>query len=91
MIKAENVSKQFIRNVRNDEKGKASFKRRTKEEFLAVNGVSLEAKEGEILGILGPNGAGKTTLLRMLSCIMEPTDGNIEIYDRDSNPITDMV
>ncbi|MBO4346788.1 MAG: ATP-binding cassette domain-containing protein [Lachnospiraceae bacterium] len=91
MIKAENVSKQFIRNVRNDEQGKASFKRRTKEEFLAVNGVSLEAKEGEILGILGPNGAGKTTLLRMLSCIMEPTDGKIEIYDGDLNPITDMV
>ncbi len=39
-----------------------------KEEFLAVDNVSLQAREGEIVGILGPNGAGKTTLLRMLGC-----------------------
>lgn len=89
MIKADNVSKQFVRNIRKE--GKNSGKKRTKEEFFAVNGVSFEAKAGEILGILGPNGAGKTTLLRMLACIMEPSDGNIEIYDSNLNIITDIV
>ena len=89
MIKADNVSKQFVRNIRKE--GKASGKKRTKEEFFAVNGVSFEAKAGEILGILGPNGAGKTTLLRMLASLMTPNGGSVEIYDSNMNQITDLV
>ena len=90
MIKAENLSKSFIRNVY-DKEGKKSFGKKTKEEFFAVNGISLEAKEGQILGILGPNGAGKTTLLRMLSCIMTPTNGSIVITDKDGNELKNSV
>lgn len=54
---------------------------RTKIEFFALRDVSLQANDGEILGILGPNGAGKTTLLRILGNIMMPTQGIVEIMD----------
>lgn len=90
MIKAENLCKQFSRNI--DTKEKANFlKKKTKEDFFAVNDVSLEAKDGEILGILGPNGAGKTTLLRMLGSLMTPTSGNVMILDDDGTEVTDTV
>lgn len=69
MIKVDKLRKRFIREDKN--------KRKTA--FLAVNQISFDAKEGEILGILGPNGAGKTTLLRMLAGIMEPTSGTVEV------------
>ncbi|HHX93720.1 MAG TPA: ATP-binding cassette domain-containing protein [Tenericutes bacterium] len=46
-------------------------------DFLAVDGVSFEVKEGEIFGLLGVNGAGKTTIFRMIMGLLEPTSGNI--------------
>ncbi len=45
----------------------------------AVDRVSFEAAEGEIVGLLGPNGAGKTTILQMLLGTLVPTSGQIEI------------
>jgi len=42
---------------------------------VAVDGLTLEVREGEILGLLGPNGAGKTTTVRMLACLLAPTVG----------------
>jgi len=42
---------------------------------IAVEGLTLEAQEGEILGLLGPNGAGKTTTVRMLACLLAPSSG----------------
>ena len=74
MIEAVNLSKQFERTVKQGKKSK-------KEEFLAVDHISLHAKEGEIVGILGPNGAGKTTLLRMLGMLMTPTEGEVRLTD----------
>jgi lipopolysaccharide transport system ATP-binding protein len=50
--------------------------------ILAVNGVNLEVKEGEILGIIGRNGAGKSTLLKILSRVTAPTKGSIKIKGR---------
>ncbi len=50
--------------------------------FLALNDVSFEVKEGEILGIIGKNGAGKSTLLKILSRITAPTKGQIRIKGR---------
>jgi ABC-2 type transport system ATP-binding protein len=43
--------------------------------FLAVDGVNLQVKKGEILVLLGPNGAGKTTTVRMLTSILRPSSG----------------
>ena len=49
----------------------------------AVNGVSFEARDGEITGLLGPNGAGKTTTLRMLYSLLPPDQGEIRIDGLD--------
>ena len=45
-------------------------------DFQALKGISFEIKSGEIVGILGPNGAGKSTTLRILTCYLNPTDGD---------------
>ncbi|MCW2839995.1 MAG: hypothetical protein JWR55_1478 [Aeromicrobium sp.] len=45
----------------------------------AVNGVSLELREGDILGVIGPNGAGKTTLINMISGAMVPSGGRVTL------------
>jgi ABC-2 type transport system ATP-binding protein len=45
------------------------------EDVTAVDGLSLEIKQGELFGLLGPNGAGKTTTINILSGILEPTKG----------------
>jgi sodium transport system ATP-binding protein len=52
-------------------------------EVKAVNGVSFEARDGEITGLLGPNGAGKTTTLRMLYSLLPPDEGEIRIDGMD--------
>lgn len=44
-------------------------------DFLAVDGISLKIKKGEIFGFLGPNGAGKTTTIRILCGVIKPTSG----------------
>ncbi len=51
--------------------------------FTAVNNISFELKEGEILGLLGPNGAGKTTTIQMLLGIIIPTAGSIHYFAKD--------
>lgn len=48
-------------------------------EKKAVDNLSMEIKKGEIFGFLGPNGAGKTTTLRMITGILAPTEGEINI------------
>ncbi|CAN5284124.1 ABC transporter ATP-binding protein [soil metagenome] len=48
-----------------------------------VADVSLEVRDGELVGIIGPNGAGKTTLFNLLSGLMRPTAGTVEIDVRD--------
>jgi sodium transport system ATP-binding protein len=65
-VKVDTISKKFY-----------DFKRG---EITVVNDLSLQCSPGEILGILGPNGAGKTTILRMISAILTPTSGNIEVF-----------
>ena len=47
--------------------------------FVAVNGLSLAVKRGEVLGLVGPNGAGKTTTLRALAGIHPPSDGFVRL------------
>lgn len=52
------------------------------ERFMAVNGVSFQLEQGDLLGIVGSNGAGKSTLLKAVSGIMEPTGGSIERHGK---------
>ena len=72
-IKVEHVSKTFVSQTAG-------------RKIRALDDLSLEAYEGEILGILGPNGAGKTTFLNILSTLLLPDAGQIEILGIKSIP-----
>ena len=47
--------------------------------FLALNGVTLRVRQGEIYGLLGPNGAGKTTLIRLVAGLLEANAGTVTV------------
>lgn len=49
----------------------------------AVDHISFEVHEGEIVGLIGPNGAGKTTTIHMILGLLEPTEGRVEIFGKD--------
>jgi sodium transport system ATP-binding protein len=79
MIKAENLTKEFALS-------KAQKKEQKTNENIttAVENVSFACNPGEVFSLLGPNGAGKTTTLRMLSTIIQPSAGSIEICGIDA-------
>ncbi|NUQ24522.1 MAG: gliding motility-associated ABC transporter ATP-binding subunit GldA [Saprospiraceae bacterium] len=49
----------------------------------AVDSISFQAHQGEVLGFLGPNGAGKTTTMKILTCFIPPTSGSAEVCGYD--------
>ena len=52
-------------------------------DFTAVNGISFNVKHGEMFAFLGPNGAGKTTTIKMLTTLLDPSSGEIDISGVD--------
>lgn len=69
--------------VRNLTKSYRGSRRRSQKDVLAVNHVDFNVRQGEIFGFLGPNGAGKTTTQRMLTTLLEPTEGHILVNGHD--------
>lgn len=53
---------------------------KTFKEKQVVSSVNINIKKGEIYGFLGPNGAGKTTIMKMITNLIKPTIGEIEIF-----------
>lgn len=49
-------------------------------DFVAVNDLSFEVKQGDIYGFLGPNGSGKSTTLRMIMSLIQPSSGSIKLF-----------
>jgi len=56
------------------------------EDLIAVDHLSLDVREGEILGLLGPNGSGKTTLINCILALLKYSKGNIKIFDKPMSP-----
>ena len=94
-IRVQNIGKTYrLNDFRHDtlRDSLASFlsrgflKRKEKVEkhnlLQAVNKISFDVHEGEVVGIIGRNGAGKSTLLKIISRITEPTYGRVELYGR---------
>lgn len=81
MIVASDLVKNFTRT--RPVKGRFSAVRtlftRQQEAVHAVSGVTFEVAEGEIVGYLGPNGAGKSTTIKMLTGILVPTSGTVQV------------
>lgn len=53
--------------------------RQKKEYFTALNNVDFDVKKGEVIGLIGSNGAGKSTLLKVVSGVMKPTKGKVQV------------
>jgi ABC-type polysaccharide/polyol phosphate transport system ATPase subunit len=94
VLKVENVSKRFSRGEMHDSLRDfipSLFARLTRrvppaatssKEFWALRDVSFELNRGEAFGIIGSNGAGKSTILKLITGIMRPTSGSIELNGR---------
>jgi sodium transport system ATP-binding protein len=79
MIKVSHLRKEF--ELSRQQKKELNT---TANNALAVDDLSFECQPGKVFSLLGPNGAGKTTTLRMLSTILTPTSGSIEIAGVDA-------
>jgi ABC-2 type transport system ATP-binding protein len=79
MIKVKNLTKIYKTPERQNNFFKDLFLRKYKEK-IALDKVSFEIEEGELVGFIGPNGAGKTTTLKILSGILYPTSGEVQVF-----------
>ncbi len=81
IIETRQLSKTYRRVVKREGLGGSvrSLFRREYEEKQAVRDMDFSVREGEFVGLIGPNGAGKTTLIKMLTGIIAPTSGEIQV------------
>ncbi|MFV0364657.1 MAG: ATP-binding cassette domain-containing protein [Suipraeoptans sp.] len=92
-IAAKNITMQFKREKDESSSIKEMIVRtikrqRSYEMFTALNDVSFNVYEGEVLGIIGTNGAGKSTILKIISGALSPTQGNVEVNKNDIQLLT---
>lgn len=80
IIKLENISKSFPVVKRYRDMITKPFK---KEYVEVLTGINLEIKKGEIFGLVGANGAGKTTILKIISNLILPSSGSVNIFGTD--------
>ena len=81
-IRVKNISKKY--KIYNSEKNRLGqiinpFNKNTQKEYIALNNISFDVNEGEILGIIGSNGSGKSTLLKILAGVCFKTSGELFI------------
>lgn len=86
MITIKNVIMKFDLGVEKNFSFKQAFinifsfkKQKRKEFFYAINDISFHIEKGEVVGLIGSNGAGKSTLLKIVSGVMKPTQGKVEV------------
>lgn len=86
MINLKNVGMRFNLGVEKDNSLKMVFirlfdrsKRQKKSEFWALRHINFHVDKGDVVGLIGSNGAGKSTLLKVVSGVMKPTEGSVEV------------
>ena len=89
MISVKNVSMKFNLGIEKEFSIKQAFvnffspknkkNKKKKEEFWALKDVSFEIAKGEVVGLIGSNGAGKSTILKVVSGVMKPTKGKVQV------------
>lgn len=87
-IKVQNLSKVYKLYDKPIDRLKESlnpFKKKYHKDFYALNDISFEIKKGETVGIIGKNGAGKSTLLKIITGVLTPTSGHVQVNGRISS------
>ena len=86
MIRIKNVSMKFNMDIEKDFSIKQAFinlftkkKKKKTEYFWALKNVTFCVNKGDVVGLIGSNGAGKSTLLKVVSGVMKPTSGKVEV------------
>ena len=87
VIKVDNVTKMYKLYDNPKDRLKEALiptKKKRYKEHYALNGVSFDVKKGETVGIIGTNGSGKSTILKIITGVLNPTSGKVEIEGRIS-------